>query len=107
MSIAPAIVETLARIGFAVKGAVYLILGLLALLAGLGERGGRITDTHGAIATLLGQPFGRLVVGVLALGLALYSGWRFLEAFADANHITLTAHTYISLKDFKDSELRD
>jgi hypothetical protein len=87
MSIAPAIVETLARVGFAVKGAVYLILGLLALLAGLGERGGRITDTHGAIATLLGQPFGRLVVGVLALGLALYSGWRFLEAFADANRV--------------------
>lgn len=54
-------------IGFAVKGAVDLILGLLALLAGLGERGGRVTDTHGAIATLLCQPFGRLVVAVLAL----------------------------------------
>ena len=87
MSPAPAIVVPLARLGFAVKGAVYLILGLLALLAGLGERGGRITDTHGAIATVLGQPYGRAVVAVLALGLALYSMWRFLEAFADANRI--------------------
>jgi len=87
MGIAPAIVVPLARLGFAVKGAVYLILGLLALLAGLGERGGRITDTHGAIATVLGQPYGRGVVAVLALGLAMYSMWRFLEAFADANRV--------------------
>ena len=87
MSIAPAFVEPLARVGFAVKGAVYLILGLLALLAGLGERRGRITDTHGAIATVLGQPYGRIVVGVLAFGLLLYSAWRFLEAFADANRV--------------------
>ena len=87
MSATPAVVVPLARIGFAVKGAVYLILGLLALLAGLGERGGRITDTHGAIATVLRQPYGRVIVGVLALGLALYSMWRFLEAFADANRV--------------------
>ena len=87
MSIAPPIVEPLARLGFAVKGAVYLILGLLALLASLGERGGRITDTHGAIAAVLGQPYGRIGVGVLAFGLFLYSTWRFLEAFADANRV--------------------
>jgi hypothetical protein len=87
VSTTPAIVVPLARLGFAVKGAVYLILGLLALLAGLGERGGRLTDTHGAIATVLRQPFGRAVVAVLALGLALYSMWRFLEAFADANRV--------------------
>jgi hypothetical protein len=86
MAIAPAVVEPLARTGFAVKGVVYLLLGLLVLLAGLGA-GGRVTDATGALTTLLGKPFGRATIGAMAVGLALYAGWRFLEAFADANRV--------------------
>ena len=81
-----AVVESLARAGFAVKGGVYLLLGLLALLAALGM-GGRVTDPLGAIATIARSPFGRVGVGAVAVGLALYAGWRFLEAFADANRV--------------------
>lgn len=77
-------VERLARVGFAAKGVVYLVLGGLALRFALGE-GGRLTDPHGAVAGLLATPYGRPLVGTLAAGLALYAGWRFLEAFADTN----------------------
>jgi hypothetical protein len=80
------VVEPLARIGFAMKGVVYLTLGLLALLAGLGQ-GGRVTNAQGALQTLLAKPFGTAIVGALALGLALYAAWRLLEAFADANRV--------------------
>jgi hypothetical protein len=83
---APALVESLARVGFAVKGIIYLTLGLLALLAGLGQDG-RVTDAHGALQTLLARPFGTAIVAALAVGLALYAGWRLLEAFADANRV--------------------
>jgi hypothetical protein len=83
---APAIVEPLARAGFAVKGIVYLLLGTLALMAALGA-GGRLTDAEGVLTGLLARPFGRLAVGVLAIGLALYAAWRYLEAFADANRV--------------------
>jgi hypothetical protein len=83
----PALVEPLARAGFAVKGGVYLLLGVLALMAGLNASGGRVTDPLGAVATLLDQPFGRAAVGAVAVGLALYAAWRFLEAFADANNV--------------------
>lgn len=83
---APTILEPLARAGFAVKGVVYLLLGVLALMAALGA-GGRITNAEGALASLLARPFGRIAVGALAIGLAIYAGWRFLEAFADANRV--------------------
>lgn len=86
MSLTPALVEPLARGGFAVKGVVYVMLGALALIAA-SSAGGRVTDPLGAIATLLDEPFGRTAVLVVAAGLALYAFWRFLEAFADANGV--------------------
>jgi hypothetical protein len=77
-------VERGARAGFAAKGIVYLVLGGLALRFALGQ-GGQLTDPHGAVVRLLSTPYGRLLVGAVAVGLAFYAGWRFLEAFADAN----------------------
>jgi hypothetical protein len=76
--------EPLARTGFVAKGVVYLLLGGLALQFALGG-GGRITDSRGAVVSLLQEPYGRLTIGALAVGLALYAGWRCLEAFGDAN----------------------
>jgi hypothetical protein len=77
-------VESLARIGFGAKGVVYLLLGGFALAFAFGG-GGEITDAPGAVARLLREPYGRLSIGALAVGLALYSGWRVLEAIADTN----------------------
>jgi hypothetical protein len=77
-------VEPLARAGFAAKGVVYLILGGLATAAAFGA-GGRITDARGALRALLREPFGEPLLALLAVGLAGYALWRFLEAFADAN----------------------
>ena len=76
--------ESLARIGFAAKGIVYLLLGGFALTFAFGG-GGDITDAQGAVTRLLREPYGRLLIGALAVGLALYAVWRGLEAFADAN----------------------
>ena len=78
-------VAALARLGFAVKGVLYLLVGGLALRFALGD-GGRLTDPHGLIGPLLAAPYGRPLVGSLAVGLAMYAAWRFIEAFADANH---------------------
>ena len=76
--------ERVARAGFLAKGVVYLIIGWLAFRAGTG-RGGGVTDSEGAIRSLLSATQGRVLIGALAAGLAGYALWRFLEAFADAN----------------------
>ena len=74
----------LARVGFAAKGIVYLLLGGLALLFALGQ-GGRLTDLRGVETFLLRTPYGQPLLAIVGIGLGLYAAWRFLEAFADAN----------------------
>ena len=49
-------IELLARVGYAARGVVYLIVGSLAVLAALGRS--QAQGTKGAIESLLGQPFG-------------------------------------------------
>jgi hypothetical protein len=76
--------EGVARAGFVAKGAVYLVLGTLAARAAVGM-GGRVTDAHGVLRSVLQASYGRLLLGLLAAGLFGYALWRFMEAFADAN----------------------
>lgn len=75
--------ERLARLGYAAKGLIYLIVGVLAVEAALG-RGGGPTNTQGALAVLLRVPLGRPLLAVVAVGLAGYALWRLLDALLDA-----------------------
>ena len=74
--------ESLARLGYASKAVIYGIVGVFAILA-IANRGGRITDTSGALRLVLAQPFGRVLLIVLAIGLCGYAVWRLLDAVAD------------------------
>jgi len=78
-------VERLARLGYAAKGVVYVVIGGLALQAALGP-GGKTTDPQGALRTILRQPAGAFLLGIVALGLAGYALWRFAQAFLDAEN---------------------
>lgn len=73
----------LARIGFAARGLVYILVGLLAAGAATGYGGGHTTDTQGAIRTVGRQPFGTVLLVLLGLGLAAYAVWRFAQAALD------------------------
>lgn len=75
-------IERLARLGFAAKGVVYIFVGLLAAAAATGS-GGRTTGSHGALSTIVRQPFGRTAMFVIALGLFGYALWRVIEAVND------------------------
>jgi len=72
----------LARSGYAARGVVYLIVGWLAVLAALGG-GGRTTDSEGALLTILQQPFGAILLALVALGLVGYAAWRLVQASLD------------------------
>lgn len=75
-------IERLARAGFVAKGAVYLLIGILALQAAAGA-GGRTTGTAGVFHVILRQPFGRWLLGLAATGLAGYAVWRLVCAAVD------------------------
>ncbi len=78
-------VERLARLGYAAKGIVYLIIGGIAARAAFGP-GERVEGSQGALRTILEQPFGKFLLGLMALGLAGYALWRFVQAGLDPEH---------------------
>ncbi len=75
-------VEWAARVGYASRGVVYAVIGVLALMLAAGE-GGRATDTHGAVEEVARQPFGSVLLGVLGIGLLAFAVWRAVQAALD------------------------
>ncbi|HEY9736960.1 MAG TPA: DUF1206 domain-containing protein [Trichocoleus sp.] len=78
-------VETFARVGYATKGILYSLVGLLAVLAAF-QAGGQATDSQGVLSTLAGQPFGKLMLILIGLGLIGYALWRLVEVVKDPEH---------------------
>jgi hypothetical protein len=71
--------ELLSRAGFVARALVYAIIGILALKLALGY-GGKVTDQEGALHTVARQPFGKVLLTVVAIGLGGYSLWRLVRA---------------------------
>ncbi len=71
--------EVLSRAGFAARGVIYGIIGILAIKLALGA-GGTEADQGGAMKTLVHQPLGEVLLILVAIGLAGYSLWRLLHA---------------------------
>jgi hypothetical protein len=68
----------LARIGLTARGLVYIVVGWLAVLVGLGGRAN--IDQRGALTEVLAQPYGAAMLWLLTIGFAAYALWRLSEA---------------------------
>ncbi len=78
-------IERLARFGYAAKGVVYILVGLLAFQAAF-NWGGKVTGSKGAFQTIASQPFGNVMLFLVAIGLIGYVVWRLVQAFTDPEH---------------------
>lgn len=67
----------LGRVGLAARGIVYLTVGGLAVMAGLGLGSGKVADQREAVRALGSSPLGGIVLWIIGLGLAAYVFWRF------------------------------
>lgn len=76
------LIQWAARIGWATKGALYITLGILAVMAATGE-GGRVEGGRGVVQWVASQPFGQFLLGVAGVGFACYALWRALQAIVD------------------------
>jgi hypothetical protein len=71
--------EWLARAGFAARGIVYVIIGILAIKLALGS-GHASANQQGALRTIAAQPLGNVLLILIAIGLGGYSLWRLARA---------------------------
>ena len=74
-------VEHVARAGLLAFGVVHLVVGWLALQLALGDRAGSASST-GAVRELAQQPFGAVLVWLVAAGMVLLALWQLVEALA-------------------------
>lgn len=78
-------VEPLGRAGLVAKAVLYAVIALLAFRVAGGGRE-EAPDKEGALQAIAGQPFGRGLLALLALGLAGYALWRLAQAVFDREH---------------------
>ena len=71
--------SVLARGGLIAYGIVHLLIGWLALQIAWGASGSRSADTSGALTTLADQPFGKVLLWLVAVGLVALALWQASE----------------------------
>lgn len=78
--------KTMARTGFVAKGVVYGIIGVLTFKAAI-DMGGQKAGQLQVLEFLEKQTFGNILLILMALGLACYAAWRFVQAIKDPENI--------------------
>lgn len=77
-------VEALARLGYAAKGVVYVLVGAISLHAAASPLNQeRPEDSKGALLAILDQPLGWVLLGLMALGISGYVVWKLVQAVLD------------------------
>jgi len=78
-------IKGFARFGLISKGIVYALSGTLSLMAALhiSERDEKHADRAGVFNLVYEQPMGRLLLGIIAVGLLCYAYWRLFQGIKD------------------------
>ncbi|WP_433549342.1 DUF1206 domain-containing protein [Streptomyces sp. CA-294286] len=68
-----------ARAGFAARGVIHLLIGVLAMQIAVGG-GDKSADQGGALAEIAEKPFGKVLLWALGIGLIAMALWQLTEA---------------------------
>jgi hypothetical protein len=78
--------EKLTRLGYGIKGLIYITIGLLAIQGALGAGSKTSADQLGAIRAFSKLPFAQVLLWVVLIGLISYSLWGVIRAILDPLH---------------------
>ncbi len=76
-------IRWIARTGYAARGVIYLIVGVLTVFAAFGTS--EQTSTKEALQTLISQPFGTVMMWAMVFGLGGYVLWRLVQSLLDTD----------------------
>jgi hypothetical protein len=74
------LLEGLARVGLVAYGVVHVLIGWLALQIAWGGTSGGSADSSGALTTVADQPFGKVLLWLVAIGMVALALWQASEA---------------------------
>jgi Domain of Unknown Function (DUF1206) len=77
--------EWLTRLGYGIKGLIYITMGLLAIQGALGKAR-TPADQFGAIRTFAKLPFAHVLLWIVLIGLIAYALWGVIRAVLDPFH---------------------
>ena len=72
--------ELLARAGLTVYGVIHILVGWLALLMAWGGSAVESSDLSGVLRTLADQPFGKILLWLVAVGMVALALWQVSES---------------------------
>lgn len=75
----------LGRFGYAVKGVIYILIGILAAYSAIGTHAAN-DGTRSALRHIVELPFGQFLLIAMAIGLASYALWQVIQAFMDTEN---------------------
>jgi len=78
--------EMVARAGLIAYGVVHLLIGWLAVQIAWSASDSKSADTSGALKTLASQPFGKILLWLVAVGLVALALWQASEAVWGYRH---------------------
>lgn len=78
--------KKLAQLGFYSKGFLFIVIGLLAILVALGERGGELADPTGALTRIAKAPYGKIILIIFIVGAVGHAAWNILRGAADVDN---------------------
>ena len=78
-------IDHLARMGYVAKGIVYMMIGIMAIRFAFGERN-QPGDFSSVLLKLFSEPFGRILLASLTIGLIGYGLWCLIQALMDTEN---------------------
>ena len=77
--------KRLARFGFLIKGGLFIVIGVLAILATLGVKPGKLAGPGGALAAIAQASYGRILLIIFIIGAVGHGVWNILRGVADVD----------------------
>lgn len=78
--------KKLARLGFYTKGFLFTVIGVLAILVAIGDKGGELADPSGALERIAKAPFGKIILIIFIGGALGHGAWNILRGAADVDN---------------------
>lgn len=78
-------VKKIARLGFYTKGFIFIVVGILAVMVAVGQKGGELADPMGALARISTLDFGRILIIIFIVGALGHGFWNILRGVGDVD----------------------